>query len=56
MIGVRSLDEDEAAAWHMSAIRRVGVTTLRHELPTVLAERGIAQEGAYLHGRVRDRP
>ena len=36
-------------ALHASAIRQVPVPTLRQELPTVLAEPGIAGETAYIH-------
>ncbi len=48
-IGVRDLDEDEALAFHGSAIRQVPLPTLRQDLPTVLAERGLTGETAYLH-------
>ena len=48
-IGVRDLDEEEALAFHGSAIRQVSVPTLGQELSTVLAERGLAGETAYLH-------
>jgi arginase family enzyme len=43
------LDHGEGLAMHASEIRRVGVRTLRQELPTVLTERGVAGETAYVH-------
>ena len=48
-IGVRDLDHGEELALHASAVRRVAVPMLRQELPTVLNERGIAGETAYVH-------
>jgi arginase len=47
-IGVRHLDEDEAAAFHASAVRRVGIQSLRTDAPHPLSQR-LVSEPAYLH-------
>ena len=48
-IGVRDLDDEEAAVLLATSVKRVAVRTLRQQLPAALAERGIAGERAYLH-------
>jgi arginase len=49
-IGVRDLDEDEAAAFEASDVRRVDVHVLRTDLPKTLSnQEGIADSPAYVH-------
>jgi arginase len=48
-IGMRDLDEDEAAALHASSVRRVRVAALRPELSAILSGPAAASATAYLH-------
>jgi arginase len=49
-IGVRDLDEEEAAAFHASDVRRVDVHSLRADLPKTLSgQERIAHSPAYVH-------
>jgi arginase len=49
-IGVRDLDEEEAAALQASDVRRVNVPSLRADLPKILSNHGrISDSPAYVH-------
>ena len=48
-IGVRDLDADEAAALETSAVRRIGVHTMRTDLPHAVAGTDAIRKPAYLH-------